>query len=75
MTAPTTKTGRPKLGGNMDVLATDGKTWIPCEVRAVADGSDSRGQGVIYVTFAFLDDEGGISEMLRWDTITWRPSA
>jgi hypothetical protein len=74
MSAPTTKTGRPRLGGKMDVLGTD-ETWLPVEVCAVWDGRDGHGQGVIWVTFRYLDAEGGISERIRWDSITWRPSS
>ena len=72
MKAATTRTGRPKLGGSLEVLSIDGDVWIPATIRVVADGHDQHGQGVINVILELHDEIGGVTPFERWDGLTWR---
>lgn len=73
MKSATTPTGRPKLGGCLDVRVTDPDEWLRGEIFMVGDARDDFGQSRFIVDIAFSD--GTSTGRVRWDELEWRQIA
>ena len=62
-----TPTGRPKLGATCEIEMND-NSWLMVKVRGRAETTT----GDTVVILECLDDEGGVTEWMRWDHLLHR---